>query len=135
MYCKNCGAEINENAVACMSCGFAKNSGEKFCANCGSEINLGAIICTKCGANVNSTTAVSGAEKKTQASIILGIIGIVFAWIFALVGHITSIIGIVLGAKEYKETNKSAGLILSIVGEVCSIISSLIGILAFSGLY
>ena len=43
MYCKNCGAEINEYAVACMSCGFAKNSGEKFCANCGSEINPGAI--------------------------------------------------------------------------------------------
>lgn len=134
MYCKNCGADINENAVACMSCGFAKNSGEKFCANCGCEINSGAIICTNCGANVKSTTAVSGTEKKTQVSMILGIIGIVFAWLFALVGHIASVIGIVFGVKEYKETNKSLGLILSIVGEVCSIISSVIGIITFSRL-
>ena len=118
-----------------LSCGFAKNSGEKFCANCGAEINPGAIICTKCGANAKNTTVVSGTEKKTQVSMILGIVGIVFAWVFALVGHITSIVGIVLGAKEYKETNKSIGLTLSIVGEVCSIISSLIGIIAFSGLY
>ena len=43
MYCKNCGAEINENAVACMSCGFGKGTGEKFCSNCGKEINPGAV--------------------------------------------------------------------------------------------
>lgn len=138
MFCKNCGKEINVNAVACMNCGFAKGNGNKFCANCGSEINPGAVICVRCGANTAPVaTATPGAPtaKKTQTSMILGIIGIVFAWIFALVGHVTSIIGIIIGAKEYKETNKSTGLILSIIGEACSILSSLIGIIMAGMMY
>ena len=66
-------------------------------------------------------------KKSSPASIILGVIGIISAWLFALVGHITSIIGIVLGIKEYRETKSMAGLVLSIIGEVCAIISSIIG--------
>lgn len=65
--------------------------------------------------------------QSSPASMILGIVGIVFAWLFALVGHITSIIGIVLGIKEYKATGKMTGLVLSIIGEVCSVLSSIIG--------
>ena len=71
MYCKNCGAEINENAVACMTCGFAKGSGEKFCSNCGSEINPGAIICTKCGAGVKAVAATVGGEQKSKLVAVL----------------------------------------------------------------
>lgn len=67
--------------------------------------------------------------KKTQVSLVLGIIGIVFAWIFALVGHVISIIGIVVGVSENKKTGKNTGLIVSIIGEVCAVISSFIGIL------
>ena len=37
---------------------------------------------------------------------VLGILGIVFAWLFALVGHALSIIGIITGIKEYKNENK-----------------------------
>ena len=66
-------------------------------------------------------------RQSSPASLILGIVGIIFAWLFALVGHITSIIGIVLGIKEYRQNGKMAGLILSIIGEVCSILSSAIG--------
>lgn len=71
-------------------------------------------------------------NKKVQKSLILGVIGIVFAWLFALVGHIVSIIGIIIGVKEYKETNKNTGMIISIIGEVCSIISSIIGVVMLS---
>ena len=66
-------------------------------------------------------------KKSSPAAIILGIIGIISSWLIALVGHITSIIGIVLGIKEYRETKSMAGLVLSIIGEVCAIISSIIG--------
>ena len=69
-------------------------------------------------------------NKKTSVAMILGIIGIVFAWLFAIVGHAVSIIGIVMGIKEYKETGKNTGLIVSIIGEVCAVISSLIGIVS-----
>lgn len=29
MYCSNCGAEVNENAVVCIKCGCAVNGGLK----------------------------------------------------------------------------------------------------------
>lgn len=112
-----------------------------FCSKCGKEIADEAVICTGCGcavnnSSINKTVSTSAkTEKKTSTSLILGIVGIVFAWLFALVGHITSIIGIVLGIKEYKETEKMTGLVLSIIGEVCSIFSSIIGAVAFSGIF
>ncbi|MBO5369177.1 MAG: TM2 domain-containing protein [Clostridia bacterium] len=73
MFCKNCGNEINENAVACMSCGFAKGDGDKYCSNCGSEINPGAAICVKCGAAVKKsvTTNVNGEQKSKLVAVLL----------------------------------------------------------------
>ena len=79
--------------------------------------------------NVNLGNPAPTNQKKVQISLILGIIGIVSAWLYALGGHILSIIGIVFGVKEYKETGNMIGLVLSIIGEVCSVISSLIGII------
>lgn len=112
----------------------------RFCAHCGTALHEQAVFCPGCGCAVNgvaapATASSAPAEKKTSVSLILGIIGIVFAWLFALVGHIVSIIGIVLGIKEYKETDKMTGLILSIVGEVCAILSSIIGAVAFSSYF
>lgn len=109
-----------------------------YCSVCGKEIMDEAVICPGCGCMVNvktTTPSKNQLEKKTSVSLILGIIGIVFAWLFALVGHIVSIIGIVFGIKEYKESEKMTGLVLSIIGEVCSIFSSIIGAVALSGLF
>lgn len=110
-----------------------------YCSVCGKEIMEGAVICIGCGCPVKkdvikSNVSSGSTNKKTQISLILGIIGIVFAWLFALVGHVVSIIGIVLGSKEYKESGNMTGLILSIVGEACSVVSSAIGVIAFLGL-
>lgn len=49
MYCKNCGAELNENAVVCTKCGVLVGEGNKFCPNCGAEPDPLAVICVKCG--------------------------------------------------------------------------------------
>ena len=68
-------------------------------------------------------------DNSPKAALILGILGIVFAWLFAFVGHVLSIIGIIIGAVELKKTRKPAGLIVSIVGETCAIASSIIGII------
>jgi len=113
-YCTRCGAEVHENAVICMNCGCAIQN---------------------CQSNVNSSTHVNNIpDNKTQISIILGTVGIVAAWLFALVGHVTSIIGIVIGIKEYRQTDKISGLTLSIVGEACSILSSIIGAIAMTAI-
>ena len=112
-----------------------------YCSKCGKELVDEAVICTNCGCAVQgailsqNTKSSQNAEKKTSISMILGIIGLVFAWLFALVGHITSIIGIVIGIKEYKETDKMTGLTLSIIGEICSIFSSIIGAVSMSNIF
>ena len=69
MYCKNCGAMLNENAVACTNCGFAKGTGENFCGNCGAQINPGAAICVNCGAAVKGSAA--GEAKSKLAAVLL----------------------------------------------------------------
>lgn len=108
MYCTNCGKEIMENAVVCVSCGcMVENSKKK---------------------------EISNENKGGNISIVLGTCGIVLAWFLAILGHIVSITGIIVGSNEYKKTGKSAGLILSVIGEVCSVISSIIGILIVSNI-
>ncbi len=53
-YCRNCGAPLYNNAVACTKCGAAKNAGNNFCGNCGAKTNPAAAICTNCGASLNN---------------------------------------------------------------------------------
>ncbi len=48
-YCKNCGAQLNENAAVCTKCGVLVGDGNKFCPNCGAEPDPLAVICVKCG--------------------------------------------------------------------------------------
>ncbi len=48
-YCKNCGAELNENAAVCTKCGVLVGDGNKFCPNCGAKPDPLAVICVKCG--------------------------------------------------------------------------------------
>ncbi len=50
MFCRNCGKQLDDRAVACMSCGLARGDGNKFCPNCGAETNPAAVVCIKCGA-------------------------------------------------------------------------------------
>ncbi len=45
-----------------------------------------------------------------------------------------SVIGITLGVKEYRQTGRNGGLVVSILGEVCAIINSMLGILVMQGL-
>ena len=109
----------------------------KYCTYCGKQLFDEAVFCPGCGCMAPKRNVVYTAQpvnvappaaNKTSVALILGICGIVLAWLFALLGHASSIVGIVFGVKEYKETGKTAGLALSIVGEACSIISSLIGV-------
>lgn len=109
----------------------------KYCSKCGKELMDEAVICVGCGCKIEDGKGIpkisASEEAKPRTAVTLGIIGIVFAWLFALVGHVVSIIGIVVGIKEYKETEKMTGLVLSIIGEVCAIFSSIIGAAIMSG--
>ena len=52
MYCRNCGASIEENATVCLSCGVKAGDGNKYCPNCGAEPDPKAVICVKCGVSL-----------------------------------------------------------------------------------
>ena len=114
----------------------------KFCEKCGRELAEDAVVCVGCGCPVAGgvtkpavqTAPVENKQKeKSGGAVVFGIIGIVGAFLFALIGHIASIIGIVLGIKDYRKTGKMTGLVLSIVAEVCCIFSSIIGAVMMSG--
>ena len=49
MFCRNCGAEMADNARICMKCGVMAGDGDKFCSNCGAEPDPKAVVCVKCG--------------------------------------------------------------------------------------
>jgi len=49
MYCRNCGEQINENAIVCVKCGTEKTKGSNYCANCGEKVEAGQIACMGCG--------------------------------------------------------------------------------------
>jgi hypothetical protein len=49
MYCRNCGNEVNEKAVACPKCGFNPRSEKKFCPDCGVDTDPKQVVCIKCG--------------------------------------------------------------------------------------
>lgn len=77
MYCRNCGKEVAEQAVMCVTCGVPPKSGKKFCQNCGAETNPAAEVCTKCGVRL-ATGAGEGKEWLIALllSIFLGPLGI-----------------------------------------------------------
>lgn len=54
MYCRNCGSEVNEKAMACPTCGLAPLTEKHFCQECGSATNDNQIICVKCGVKLRS---------------------------------------------------------------------------------
>ena len=76
------------------------------------------------------TLATAKSNGRTSVASILGVLGCVFAWLFALVGHGLSIAGIIVGAKEAKETGYKGTLAVCILAEVCAFFSSLIGIIS-----
>lgn len=72
MYCRNCGKQVAEQAVVCISCGLPPASGRKFCQNCGAESNPAAEICVKCGVRL-AQPVVPGMQRSKLAAGLLGI--------------------------------------------------------------
>lgn len=50
MYCRNCGAVINDTDRVCSKCSTKKNEGTKFCQNCGYHTTVKTEFCLNCGA-------------------------------------------------------------------------------------
>ncbi|MBU0742351.1 TM2 domain-containing protein [bacterium] len=74
MFCRNCGKELNENALACPGCGVSPLSEKKFCQACGKETLENQVMCTSCGAMLGRGAAAGAGGKNKVTAGILGIL-------------------------------------------------------------
>ena len=81
MYCKNCGNQINPNAVACLSCGCDPKRGNKNCHSCGVETNAEQVICIKCGVSLKNQSLSSDGGQTVAIIAYLTLIGFIIALI------------------------------------------------------
>ena len=72
MFCKNCGAVINDVAAICVKCGVEKGVGTSFCQTCGEPVGPNASVCLKCGSSL--TTYTGHGEQKSK--LVAGLLGI-----------------------------------------------------------
>jgi len=92
MFCKNCGKEVDANAIACLGCGCAPGSGSKFCPNCGAETQAAQVVCIKCGValqNAAATPSTDSGKNRGTAALLAIFLGGIGAHEFYL-GHATS---------------------------------------------
>ena len=115
MFCLKCGQQIEDTAMTCPYCGCpTENSSDK--------IDTGVI-----------DPSVKSAEGLGLAAIVIGAIGILMAWLIALLGYIFGGAGLALAlVAKNKNPNCSkakTGMILSIITLACAVINSILGIL------
>lgn len=67
MYCRNCGAKIEENTAVCLSCGVKAGDGNKYCPNCGAEPDPLAVICVKCGVSLEEQSNTKKAFEQIKS--------------------------------------------------------------------
>lgn len=98
MFCKNCGKEVDQNAVACMGCGCNPKVGNKFCANCGAQVNPEQVVCIKCGASLKgsgskaASASTPGEKSRVTAGVLAILLGCVGAHEFYLGNTVSAII-------------------------------------------
>lgn len=71
VYCKNCGAQISDNASFCTNCG-QKVEKDLVCRNCNSKLKPETQFCTNCGTSVveyNPPVQTLGRKKKSIKNI------------------------------------------------------------------
>lgn len=68
MFCRNCGKQVNEMAIACPACGVPPRIQKNFCHHCGKPTSAAQIICAQCGVSLES--------PKDKGKIAAGILGI-----------------------------------------------------------
>lgn len=72
MFCRNCGAQMDNMAAVCVKCGVTAGNGNNFCPNCGTQTIPGAAVCTQCGMAL-APAVPTGEQKSKMAAGLLGI--------------------------------------------------------------
>ena len=96
MYCRNCGNEMNNEAVVCVKCGVPAGKGNGFCPICGAETHPDAVVCMRCGSPLKKSIPNNVAPRNLAVAIILtlvtcGIYGIY--WFMKLTDEVNALTG------------------------------------------
>lgn len=72
MFCRNCGNQVDERAIACPKCGVNPRDGISFCQNCGKSMPANGVVCMNCGVAL----ARWGNDPRASNKIAAGVCGI-----------------------------------------------------------
>lgn len=59
MYCRVCGASLNDKAEICIKCGCRPLNGKEYCQECGAKTMDKQEMCVKCGCSLRTSTGKS----------------------------------------------------------------------------
>lgn len=151
--CPYCGASVAKQPQSQnMNQPLTIDETQNTCHICGGNIPQNALKCLYCGTPVVNIqqpqtqyfnqsqdhnqyyqppaqpyqNSIPQASYNFPFALLLGLAGIVFSFLIPALGHICSIAGIFLGFREYTQTGKLWGLLFSGVGEILSIISTIL---------
>ncbi len=76
MFCRNCGNQLDDKAVACIKCGADPKRGVAFCSNCGKPTDPKAVVCVNCGVGFQPMHRECNKIAAGLLGILLGYLGI-----------------------------------------------------------
>jgi TM2 domain-containing membrane protein YozV len=78
MFCRNCGNQLDDKAIACIKCGADPRRGVGYCLNCGKPTDPNAVVCVSCGMGLKIKATNEGSNKIAAGllAIFLGCLGI-----------------------------------------------------------
>ena len=123
MFCRNCGKQVADQAIVCVSCGCPPRNGTNFCVNCGTPTSPVAQSCTHCGVGLPAPPPpiVPEHERKTSR---MAIAALILAIVPTCIGQLVAI-GLAIGALVAisRPVNKLKGQGIAIAGLVVACLS------------
>lgn len=74
MYCRNCGSEMNNEAVVCVKCGVPAGKGNGYCPTCGAETAAEAVVCPVCQTPLAQKPRFNIEKRNLVLAIVLSIV-------------------------------------------------------------
>lgn len=81
MYCKNCGNDVTDKAIACPKCGVNPSLEKNFCQSCGEATNPNQAICVKCGVSLKNESFSTLLKNKELIFAAIALIGYFLPWL------------------------------------------------------
>lgn len=73
MYCRNCGALVNDKAEICVKCGCRPLNGTEYCQECGARTSEKQEMCIKCGCRLRRSSGGATGFLESINSVVNGI--------------------------------------------------------------